>query len=383
MVEPVGGHRGNDFYDFGLCKAVTDLGTDLHLYTCDETTLHQKHHFKFEVHLTYKKIYGKEWAYLRGLRYVAGAFATIRSAVKLKCNVVHFHVYHFAGREFLNFWLFKRKGFKIVATIHDVEDFVKYGKKINKSKYQRFAKRIDQVMVHSLFAKEQVLHYFIGFDEKRIHVVPHGDSDFLYKKNISKSEARLKLNLPATEKLILFFGQIKKVKGLDVLLKAFAEVRNRQPGIKLLIVGSPWKVEWDEFEKIISENNLAKDCILNLDYVPNEVVPEYYAASDIVVLPYRKIYSSGVMIRSLDYEAAIIASDLDTFKNIITDSKNGLLFQSENEHDLASQILKLINNSALMESLKTEAKKTADEKFGWPLIGKTVNDIYKLAYEQQ
>ena len=381
MVEPVGGHRGNDFYDFGLCKAVNDLGTDITLYTCDETNLHLKHKFNFDVQLTYKKIYGNEWAYFRGIRYLIGAFSTIKKAVNSKANVVHFHIYHFANREFINFFLFKRKGFKIVATIHDVEDFVKYGKKINRKKYGRFQKRIDQVIVHSSFAKEQVLHYFEGFNEKNVHIVPHGDSDFLYNKPIHKFDARNNLNLPANQDLILFFGQIKKVKGLDVLLHAFVKVRNQRKNTKLLIVGSPWKVEWDQFETIIRENKLEDDCILKLDYVANEIVPQYYAASDLVILPYRKIYSSGVMIRSLDYEAAIIASDLDTFRKIINDGENGVLFESENAEDLAKKILELIDNKEKIAKLKVEAKKTAQSKFSWELIGKKVNDIYRLAYE--
>lgn len=379
MVEPIGGHSGNDFYDFGLCKAVADQGTVLNFYTCDETDLDTKFKFPFSTVKPFKKIYGKDPKVLRGLRYAIGSYSAANHAAKAGLKVVHFHVYHFAGREYLNFYLFKRKGFKIVATIHDIESFDKFGEEIDPKKYGKFERLIDQIIVHSDYARASLKKYFPDFPEEKIHIVPHGDSDFLFNHPIEQEAARRKLNLPFDQKIVLFFGQIKKVKGLDVLLKAHAIVRDKMPNVKLLVVGKPWKVEQDEFDKIVAEKKLEPDCILNYSYVPNEIIPDYFAAADVVTLPYREIYSSGVMIRSLDYSAAIVASDLDTFKKIIVDGENGVLFKNEDEHDLAEKIMSLLNDEEKMKKLRVNAKKTADEKFSWQLIGKKVNEIYKLA----
>jgi phosphatidylinositol alpha-mannosyltransferase len=85
------------------------------------------------------------------------------------------------------------------------------------------------------------------------------------------------------------------------------------------------------------------------------------------------------MIRSLDYSAAIVASDLDTFKKIIVEGENGVMFKNEDEQDLAEKIMALLKDEAKMKRLRINAKKTADEKFSWQLIGKKVNEIYKLA----
>lgn len=379
MVEPIGGHSGNDFYDFGLCKAVADEGTELSFYTCDETDLDTKFSFPFRTVKPFKKIYGKENKLIRGFRYAIGAWNAARDAAKSGAEVVHFHVYHFAAREYLNFFLFRRKKFKVVATIHDIESFDKYGQEIDQGKYIKFRRAIDQIIVHSDYAKTSLKKYFPDFPERNIHIVPHGDSDFLYNTPIAKEEARKKLGLPADQKLVLFFGQIKKVKGLDVLLRAHAIVRDKMPGVKLLVVGKPWKVEQDEFDAIVKEKNLEKDCILNYAYVPNEIIPYYFAAADIVTLPYREIYSSGVMIRSLDYSAAIISSDLDTFKKIIVEGENGVMFRNEDEKDLAEKIMMLLQDEEKMKRLRINAKKTADEKFSWKMIGGRVNEIYRLA----
>jgi glycosyltransferase involved in cell wall biosynthesis len=85
------------------------------------------------------------------------------------------------------------------------------------------------------------------------------------------------------------------------------------------------------------------------------------------------------MIRALDYGAAIIASDLATFKNIIVEGENGILFKNEDEQDLAEKILSLINDEEKLKRLRINAKKTADERFSWQLIGEKVNEVYKLA----
>ena len=382
FVEPIGGHRGNDFYDFGLCKALNDSGIELTFYTCDVTNLDLKLNFNFQTNKCFQNIYGKDFILIRGFRYFLGALKMIADAKRKKANLAHLHIYHFSWREYFLLWLFRRNKFKVVATVHDVEDFRKFGNKISTSKYNKFEKRIDRIIVHSDYAKESLEKYFKQFPANHIHKVPHGDSDFLYSANCSMNEAREKLKLPTNTQLILFFGQIKKVKGLDVLLKAFALLRKQKQNVQLVIAGPTYKVEEEDFLNIICENKMEADCILVLEYIANEMIPYYFRAADIVALPYRKIYSSGVLIRSLDYGAAIVASDLDVFKDIINDGENGILFQTENAEDLSNKMLKLLADKSLQDKLRGAAKKTADQRFSWKLIGEKVKAIYSLALNE-
>ena len=382
FVEPIGGHRGNEFYDFGLCKAACEAGVELTFYTCDETHLDEQFSFAFSTVKTFQHIYGKELKIIRGFRFLIGIRNTVRDAKAKKYNILHANIYHFSRLELFTLQLFKRNGFKIITTIHDVEDFQKYGTKINAGKYAKFEKLIDHIIVHSDFAKTSLEKYFNKFPASHIHKLPHGDSDFLYSANCTVNQAREKLNLPTNKQLILFFGQIKKVKGLDVLLKAFAMLRNQNPNVQLVIAGPTYKVEEDDYLNIIRQNKMEADCILRLEYIPNQLIPYYFKAADIVALPYRKIYSSGVLIRSLDYGAALVASDLDVFKDIIIDGENGILFQTENAEDLSNKIIMLLADKSLQQKIRAAAKKTADERFSWKLIGEKVKAIYSLALHE-
>ena len=177
FVEPIGGHRGNDFYDFGLCKALSDTNVELTFYTCDETDLDKKFNFRFQTNKCFNRIYGTDFILIRGLRYFRGALKMIADAKRKKSSLVHLHIYHFAWREFFLLWLFRRNNFRVVATVHDVEDFQKFGNEINISKYKKFERRIDRIIVHSDFAKTSLQEYFSKFPPEKIHQVPHGDTD--------------------------------------------------------------------------------------------------------------------------------------------------------------------------------------------------------------
>lgn len=379
LVEPIGGHSGNDFYDFGLCKALAEQGMEVVFYTCDETTLDRRFVFPFRTEKTFRRIYGADPKWLRGIRYAFGAFRTVVHASRRRLKLAHLHIYHFASRELLNLLLFRLNGFRIVATIHDVENFETYGQQNRSANYGAFLKRIDRIIVHSEYARQSVIRHFRDFPADRIHIVPHGDADFLFKRPLTRRQARQQLGLPDEARIVLFFGQIKKVKGLDVLLHAWSLVQQKNPRARLVVVGRPWKVEQQEFDRIVAEKNLASSCIFNYNYIPNESIPVYFAAADLVALPYREIYSSGVMVRSLDYGAAIVASDLQAFRSIITDNQNGLLFRNEDAEHLAQRILEVLDDDERLERLRIQAKETAEKKFSWSHIAGEVIEVYKKA----
>ena len=79
---------------------------------------------------------------------------------------------------------------------------------------------------------------------------------FRLLKEKDKSKSKIKLNLPENKKIILFFGLIKEVKGLEeVLLKSLKKVVEQHKDIRLLIAGKIWKNDFSKYQKIIDEQN--------------------------------------------------------------------------------------------------------------------------------
>lgn len=374
VIEPIGGHGGNEFYDFGLCEALS-LSHNVALFTCDETRLHLQFPLKTEVKTVYKGIYANFPSIVKGLKYLRGTLAALLYCIKNRVDVVHLHIYRFALWERFNLLLFRLFRFKVVATVHDIEPFARYGEEV-KIDYNSFLEHADAIIVHTDYSVKCLKGLLNEKNREKIRKVKSGDLDFAFKKNISKKEARKRLNLTSDKKVIMFFGQVKKVKGLDILIKAFNVVGKRRPDVCLLVVGKPWKVNLEDFLGLIDEG-LKNRVVLRTEFIPNEDVPYYFAATDIVVLPYRKIYNSSVILRAFDYGSAVIASDLDTFKEFIENGKSGLLFKSEDFEDLAKKIEYLLINSGKIEVFKKNAKKFIERNFNRQEVNLQMNKIFK------
>lgn len=383
MIEPVGGHRGNELFLYNLCNGLQQEDYHTTLYTCDETNFDVFNKPSFEVKKHYRRIYGNAPALLRGLRYLKGAFKTVNDCVQQQTDIAHLHIYHFANREFVNQYLLSRKNIPTVLTIHDVEDFVKYGKKQSLGKYKRFEKRNTHAIVLSSYAKEKLQYYFPNTPADHIHVIPVTDKDTLYyKPHRTKAEARAALQLPQDDFIVMFFGQIKKVKGLDVLIDAFALSLKQKKNAKLLIAGIPWKVGFDSFQQQITNNGIEEQCILRLNYQPNEIKPDYFAAADIVVLPYREIFASGVLVNALHYGAAIICSDLPFFMEYVQHERDCLMFSTENAASLAALLSRAYDNPEMLEKLRSKAQKTANTTFDIKRIVRQTIDVYEQCISQ-
>lgn len=378
MIEPVGGHGGNEFYDFGLCEHLKHEGIDVHLYTTDETRLDEFHKFTFVVKKYFKGIYGTDLKLLRGIRYLKGSLRAGLDAKRNGLTVAHFHIYHFSLRELANIIISRLFGLKCLSTIHDVHCFERHGTS-NENRVGLVNRIIialcQRLMVHSQLAFDSLVE--IGVAKEQIRLVPHGDTDFLYgKSRVSKENALEKIGQPAIagRLLLLFFGQIKKVKGLDVLLAALPYI---DKNVQLLVVGKCWKQELSDYQKQIDALGVTDRVVFINEYIPNELVPYFFWASDIVCLPYRKIYSSGVVLRAMDYESTIVASDLSPLQAVIKNDETGALFETENPIDLAAKVNRLVSEPTLRAQMASNAKKFVDENYAWPVVAKATKMVYE------
>ena len=124
-------------------------------------------------------------------------------------------------------------------------------------------------------------------------------------------------------------------------------------------------------------------CIRDRDikFISHSDVSYYYSAADIVILPYRKIYQSGVLMMSLSYKKPVVVSDLPSFKEIIDDNRTGYVFESENSLDLSRVINKALDNPKLLEEIKENGYNLIVSDYKWETIGKQTVDAYlKINY---
>ena len=372
IIEPLGSHGGMDYYNTCLCFALAKKGVDVTLYTSGSVVTKDLNK-PFRIKYTYKNVYGNKSRILRGLKYIFATALSLLESKFSKTRICHFHLFTPGPLETFNILLAKMLRMDCVVTAHDIESLDENIKtRIFPSLCYRIA---DKIIVHNKWSRDTIKGKF-NVAEGKISIIPHGNYLPLINSIPPRSKARKKLNIPDNAKIFLFFGHIKKVKGLDLLIEAMPMVLNKYPEAKLLIAGRPWKIDYQIYREMINRTEIHKNCIEKICFIPHNEISFYFAASDLVVLPYRKIYQSGVMILAMSYNKPILISDLPPAKEIIKDGINGFLFQAGNSFSLAQEICSVISNPEKMEEVASNGYNFVITKLDWNVIGLLTKKTY-------
>ncbi len=193
---------------------------------------------------------------------------------------------------------------------------------------------------------------------------------------LDKAIARKKLGIGSNDKVLLFFGFIRKYKGLDILLEAMADKRIQQAGIRLMVAGEFYedrKVYMDLIQKLGIESSL----ILKTDFIPDSEVRYYLGAADLVVQPYRNATQSGVTPLAYHFEKPMIVSNTGGLPALVPHEKVGLVAEA-NPKAIADAILRYyeLGEQYFIHHLRSEKQKYSWEKLV-STITRLANDIQK------
>lgn len=281
----------------------------------------------------------------------------------MKCNHCIVHGFRFGYWE----WVMLRKLIKanvnLYLIVHDP------GSLIGKSNQGKWRRKIFNVckalVVHNKYSYEQLSTELNAEELKKLAIIPHGNfiSSAVHTTNLSAF--RNEHQLDPGKKQLLFFGQIKETKGLDLLLEAFALT---DPSVELIIAGRMRKHSFKIYEELIEKHNLKKRKRLLIDYISPDMRNILFQVADAVVLPYRKVYQSGVMLMAMSYRKATIASNLPPNKEIITDGKNGFLFESGNKLELANTIDRVMADDNARKQIGDAGFEFVRDTLDWKVI---------------
>ena len=173
--------------------------------------------------------------------------------------------------------------------------------------------------------------------------------------SLAKSDARKELGLEPNGKYLLFFGFIRKYKGLDVLLNAFADKRIQEAGIKLIIAGEYYDKP-DEYQAMIKEQNLEDAVVQVNDFIPDSKVSTYFCASDIVVQTYKTATQSGVTQIAYYYNKPMLVTDVGGLAELVPHDKVGYVTSIDTK-EIADSILNFYSDNReeeFVENIKEE-----------------------------
>jgi glycosyltransferase involved in cell wall biosynthesis len=148
-----------------------------------------------------------------------------------------------------------------------------------------------------------------------------------YKSDISLENTKERLGYSPENKILLFFGYVRKYKGLDLLIDAIPDIIKEIPEIRLLIVGEFYDDPSTYFKRI-KELGVSDYVKLVNKFIPNEEVGKYYQASDLNVLPYRSATQSGILNVSYGFLKPVLVTNIEGLSEFVKDGKTGIIIES-------------------------------------------------------
>lgn len=211
----------------------------------------------------------------------------------------------------------------------------------------------DGFVVQSAAVERDLLALFPGARYEHVpHPVYHG-----FGAAVPAADARTRLAITARN-VLLFFGYVRKYKGLGVLLEAMARLKNRLD-VHLLVVGEFYDDE-KSYRDQIRREGLADSVTVRSDYIPNDEVRYYFSAADAVVLPYSSATQSGIAQIAYNFDTPVIATTVGGLAEIVRDGQTGVLVPPDDPGALADGILRFftsLDRTALRKQTREEKVK--------------------------
>lgn len=191
-------------------------------------------------------------------------------------------------------------------------------------------------------------------------------------QNLTKETGRRLLTYSNSQKLLLFFGFIREYKGLKYLLKAMPAVTSRLPETKLLVVGD-FAGDKADYLNLISELKIENYVDIYDGYIPDKEVEKFFAASDLVVLPYESATQSAVVQVAYGFEKPVVVTNVGGLPEVVVDGKTGYIVEPRSSHLLANRIINYFNESKAIDfcsNIQAEAY-----RYSWEHLVQIIDDM--------
>jgi glycosyltransferase involved in cell wall biosynthesis len=265
----------------------------------------------------------------------------------------------------------KNKRTKIICIADNISPHEKKFGDTAFTKY--FIKPIDAFITMS----EIVMNDLRRFTQKPAKQVVHPLYDN-FGEIVEKKKAREKLGLNENKNIILFFGFIRKYKGLDLLLEAMsilkkAAIEKPQSKIPILLIAGEFYEDKKLYDELIEKLAIKDQLILRTDFIPDSEVKYYLSAADFVIQPYKNATQSGVTPLAYHFEKPMLVTNVGGLPDLVPDRKAGLVCEP-NAEDIAKHILELyeLGEAYFLSHLREEKK-----KYSWNIL---VDAIKELAH---
>jgi glycosyltransferase involved in cell wall biosynthesis len=256
----------------------------------------------------------------------------------------------------------------VIAVCHNVIPHEKHaGWKILS---RRVLKNCDGFVVLS----RSVLQDLNLFTDSSMKVfVPHPVYD-IFGEPVSREEAARYLGLDPGGKYLLFFGLVRKYKGLDLLLKAFAGLKDEIRDLKLIVAGEFYTGK-EEYMELAGELSIGENILIRDQFIPAGEVKYYFSLADLVVQPYRTATQSGISQIAYHFGNPMLVTDVGGLSEIVPDQEAGYVTPVD-EKAIESAIRDFFMNDRAAEFRKNVRKEKG--RFTWDAMSKAILELASM-----
>jgi D-inositol-3-phosphate glycosyltransferase len=277
---------------------------------------------------------------------------------------------------------YKLLGKKLSLTVHNVNQDKRDRKDtlLNRLTLKTQYKLSDHLFVHTKKMKDELVQDF-GIADSSVTVIRHPINSVFPDTALTSSNAKAQLGVKDDEKAILFLGRIKAYKGIELLLAAFRLLVQKDPSYRLIIAGEPHKgseAYLEEIRQIVARDFRPGDVLLKFQFIPDEEMELYLKGGDVLVLPYKDIFQSGVLFLAYNFGLPVVATDVGSFREEIVEGETGFVCKPEDAADMA-RTLETYFSSSLYKNLsarRQDIKDYADRTHSWDAAAELITAAY-------
>jgi glycosyltransferase involved in cell wall biosynthesis len=371
-------------YVFGLATALASQDVHADIIASDEIDSPELHNTWLRF-LNFRGSHNPNATFAGKLsKEIAYYFALVRYVARSSPKILHIlwnNKFELFDRTILMLY-YKALGKKIAFTAHNVNQGQRDAKDswLNRVTLGVQYRLCDHIFVHTLKMKEELCRHF-PVAEGAVTVIPFPINNASPDTKLTSAEAKRRLGLKDDEKAILFFGRVRPYKGTEYLLEAFRILANKQANYRLIIAGEPIKgcEEYrEEIQSVVKRDFGRGQVMLRMQFIPDDDVEVYFKAADVLVLPYKEIFQSGVLFLAYAFGLPVVATDVGSFREEIVEGDTGFLCEAGDPADMARAIEGYFASDlyANLSARRQEIKDFANAHHSWDAVAELTCGAY-------
>ncbi len=365
-------------YDYPLCNALARQGCQVTLANSTFPYAEWDHRAEFS---TWTQFYrcthiaarycsrGTLWKAAKAAEHVIDMARLVSFAISAEPDVIHFQWLPLPLVDSYYMSVLERVA-PLILTVHNTS-FTLGRSGASSIQYKGFEsslRHFSAAVVHCAYGKTQILRQE-WFREEQVECIPMGA--YRHYENIGDCEPPK----TAGENVLVFMGSIKPYKGVDVLVRALALLRQALlKNTRLIVMGTPDK-HIGEIRKLAYECGVDSRITWRLGFVREEELATNLRLADVVVLPYREADQSAALLTAVGMCKPVIATRVGGIPEVIEDGEHGYLVEPGDATELADAIARLLSHPATRDRMEQAVRRLRND-FTWEQTAAQTCQLY-------